>query len=187
MKRHEILFGIIKLPLEFALVFGAFFVAKNIRESAFVLQEFHLRFWNISFHTLGMFALVGAVFYVAVFAWENLYAIKISEPIGKELLQTVTALLLWFLLFIATVYLANGYVYHNEIPRLIIFFALVFATVAISAERTLLYVIKRHLLQKGKLQKRRAILLLKDPETETVEDIKDSGTYEIAGYANAEK
>lgn len=179
MKRHEIIFGIIKLPLEFAIVFAGFFIAKNIRESAFVLNGFHLQLWNIAQHTLTMFALVGAIFCIAVFAWENLYTIKISEPIGKELLKTETALLLWFLLYIATIYLANGYVYHNEIPRLIVFFALVFAMLAISAERLLIHTFKKYLLRIGKLKKRRAILLLQNTGADITEDIRDSGTYEI--------
>jgi hypothetical protein len=32
MKKHEIIFGLIKIPLDFVVVFCSFFLARNLRE-----------------------------------------------------------------------------------------------------------------------------------------------------------
>ena len=79
MKRHEITFGILKVPLEFSIVLGAFFVARSIREATDLIPWVHLPPQSIEDTELFAFALFGAVLFVIVFAIGGLYHIRVSE------------------------------------------------------------------------------------------------------------
>lgn len=70
MKRHEILFSVIKLPIEFLMIFTLFFIAHDIRKVTDLIPRVQLPVPFIDTEHLLGFALVGAILYVIGFAAE---------------------------------------------------------------------------------------------------------------------
>lgn len=48
MKKHEIIFSLLKIPLDFLTIFYSFYIARNIREINDFLPWFHLPTQNIA-------------------------------------------------------------------------------------------------------------------------------------------
>ena len=185
MKRHEILFGIAKVPLEFGIVLGAFFVARAIREATDLIPWIALPPQSIDDPMLWVFTLFGALLFVVVFALGGLYHIRVSESRGKEATGIFSYTFYACLVYIACVYLGNGYIYTVQIPRLIIFYAFIMIVPAVLAERALLNTLQKTLLRRGMLEKRRILLFMRAYEPEVVEAIEETDIYTIVGYANA--
>jgi len=70
MKKHEIIFSIIKVPIEFLTIFFLFFIAYDIRRVTDLIPRVQLPIPPFSTEHLLGFALVGAFLYVAGFAVE---------------------------------------------------------------------------------------------------------------------
>ena len=56
MKRHELLFGLAKLPIEFTLVVGSFFLARNLRQSTDLIPHIRLPIQYVPDDSLIIFA-----------------------------------------------------------------------------------------------------------------------------------
>ncbi|MDD3120546.1 MAG: sugar transferase [Candidatus Gracilibacteria bacterium] len=184
MKKHELIFGIIKIPLEFLMVFCAFFIAKNIRLVSDLIPGVHLPIKTIVDLKLLGFALLGALLYIIVFAIGGLYRLKLYYSKIKEILDIIRLSFYWFILYIAIVYLSREYLYSTDIPRLIILFAFLISIGSIIIERFILNKIQEIFMNKGFLQKRKLLLIVKNDYSEILDDIKDSGIYDIIGYIN---
>ena len=89
-------------------------------------------------------------------------------------------------MYIACIYLGNGYIYTVQIPRLIIFYTFLMAIPVVIAERSLLNALQRVLLRRGVLERRRILLLMRLHEPEVTEAIGDTDIYQVVGYANAQ-
>ncbi|MDD2516534.1 MAG: hypothetical protein PHF26_04950, partial [Candidatus Gracilibacteria bacterium] len=184
MKKHELIFGIIKIPLEFLMVFCAFFIAKNIRLVSDLIPGVHLPIKTIVDLKLLGFALLGSLLYIIVFAIGGLYRLKLYYSKIKEILDIIRLSFYWFILYIAIVYLSREYLYSTDIPRLIILFAFLISIGSIIIERFILNKIQEIFMNKGFLQKRKLLLIVKNDYSEILDDIKDSGIYDIIGYIN---
>lgn len=66
MRRHEILFRLIRIPIEAATVFAAFYVAREIRLVTDLIPNVQLPIQRISESALLAFAVSGSALYVAV-------------------------------------------------------------------------------------------------------------------------
>ena len=188
MKKHEILFSAIKVPLDFAIVFLCFFLARKIRLITDLIPWVSLPIQTIEAANLVYFAFLWALLYVFLFSTHWLYNIKIINSKVKEFLDIIRYGIYWFLFFSVGVYLWNGIIYTGvEIPRLIILFTFIFATLWVILERIFLNNIQRYMLSKNMIPKRK-LLLISNKNTEKLEpfleDIKSSKIYEIIGYVN---
>ncbi|HRI36709.1 MAG TPA: hypothetical protein PK765_06730 [bacterium] len=135
MRRHEILFAVLKLPIELALVFGSFFLAAHIRSFDWFERVFGLPPQSIPSEQLLWFAAFGACVSGLVFASSGLYEVRTTTSRANETLSVISGLFSSFLFCIAGIYLGNGYIYTTEIPRLILIMAFLLAFVWIFAER----------------------------------------------------
>lgn len=186
MKRHELIFWIIKLPLEFGIVFGSFFLARNIRLVTDLIPRVHLPIQTIDTgHLLG-FALSGALLTVLVFAISGLYRIRSYQSRVQELLDVVLAQIYWFFIYIAILYLSLGFVYTTEIPRLIILFSALISLFAIFFERSILDSIQSYMLDRGILEARKLVVFLRSNEPDLLDEIRESSDYSLIGYANTD-
>ncbi|MDP2103862.1 MAG: hypothetical protein Q8K26_02995, partial [Candidatus Gracilibacteria bacterium] len=124
MKRHELLFGIIKVPIEFGIIVLAFFLARDVRLVTDLIPSVHLPIHTIATQYLLDFALVGALLFVLIFTLSGLYKIRIYQSKIQEILDILLSAVYWFFIYIALLYLSLGFLYTVELPRLIILFAL---------------------------------------------------------------
>ncbi|MDD2871074.1 MAG: sugar transferase [Candidatus Gracilibacteria bacterium] len=187
MKRHEIIFGVIRVPLDFIIILSAFFVAKEIRLLIDLAPRLNLPIQTIDNNSLLLFALFGSMLYLLVFSIHSLYSIKITSSKIKELLEIIRYSFYWLMFFLVAIFLGKGIVYEIEIPRLIVLYAFIIGTLGVILERIILNKIEQNLLDKGILAKKRLLIINnkeKEKIVEILEDIKKSNIYKIVGYAN---
>lgn len=104
MKRHELIFSLVKIPLDFLSLWGAFFLAKEVRLITDLIPTIHLPIQTIDSSSLGVFALCGASLYIFLFATHKLYSLQISHSKIQELLDIVHYGVYWFIFFSVGVY-----------------------------------------------------------------------------------
>lgn len=188
MKQHELTFSIIKVPLDFLVVYLSFFVAREIRIRSELIP---LPIQTINNESLHFFAFLGASLYIFLFASHKLYNLKITHSKIQEVLDIFRYGLYWFIFFSVGVYLAQGILYSwSEIPRLIILFTTVLWIIWSISTRILLNLIHNSLLESGKIPKRNLLLISNKPVTsisELLTDIESSKIYKIIWYSNTQK
>ncbi len=191
MKHHELIFSIVKIPLDFLVIFGAFFLARELRLITDLIPWVSLPIQTIELGSLGIFALSGAALYIFLFASHHLYSLQISHSKIQEVLDIIRYSIYWFLFFSVWVYLWNWIIYSGaEIPRLIIVFTTLFAAIWSITTRLLLNFI-RSILLKYKRISPRSLLLISNKSDKILKpilaDIVSSKIYTISWYCNDKK
>lgn len=188
MKHHEFIFSIIKIPLDFLLIWGAFFLAKEIRLITDLIPAVALPIQTIDSLYLNNFALFWAFLYIFLFSTHKLYSLQISHSKIWEILDIIRYSIYWFLFFSVWVYLWNGILYSwAEIPRLIILFSMILGMMWSIFVRILLNFIQSLLLKKWKISKRNILLISNKSERAMkaiLKDIESSTIYNILWYSN---
>jgi len=191
MKHHEIIFSLIKIPWDFCIIFFAFFIAKEIRLITDLIPGVTLPIQTIESSALLPFALCGALLYISVFAVHHLYKIQISQSKIWEVLDILHYSFYWFLFFSVGVYLWNGIIYEwNDIPRLIILFTTIIASVSSIILRISINIIQAFLLKRWYISKRNMLIISnkwKLPLEGLLWDIDASKIYNICWYINKQE
>jgi exopolysaccharide biosynthesis polyprenyl glycosylphosphotransferase len=109
---------------------------------------------------------------------------RIYQSRTQELADILLVSLYWFFIYIALLYLSFGFLYTAQIPRLIILFVIIIATIFVVLERRILDKIETLLIQKNTLAKTKIILILSTQNIEIIDALEKSSIYEIVGYAH---
>ncbi len=188
MKKQDITLSIIKIPLDFLMIFLSFFLARELRQITDLIPWVILPIQTISNEALTNFALFWWFLYVLILASHWLYKIKITNSKIKEILEVIRYWIYAFIFFAVFVYLWKGFIYDKEeIPRLIILYAFIFWTFLNILTRLVLNKIQHFLLEKKHIEKTKILLITnkKDEELEEIiEDIKDAHIYKVIWYIN---
>ncbi|MFA6091241.1 MAG: sugar transferase [Candidatus Gracilibacteria bacterium] len=187
MKRHELFFGIIKVPIEGLIVFLAFFLARDLRRVTDLIPNIHLPIQTIDTSHLMQFATVGALLYIILSTFSGLYKMHIYQSRVQELQDILLVSLYWFFIYIAVLYLAIGFIYTEQIPRLVVLFSVIITTIFVILERSILDRLETFLIQRGILGKTKILLVLRTNQEDIIETIGESEMYQIFGYAHIEK
>jgi len=186
MKQHELTFSIIKVPIDFLIIYFSFFIAKEIRTRSELIP---LPVQTIENNSLFFFALLWALLYIFLFASHKLYSLKITHSKIQELLDIIRYWIYWFLFFSVGVYLWNWILYSwAEIPRLIILFVMILWVSWSIISRLLINIIHWELLKRSIIPKRKLLLISNksiQSISELLTDIKSSKIYSITGYSNS--
>ncbi len=188
MKKHELIFWSLKVPLDFLIIFSAFFLAREIRLMTDLIPGVQLPIQTIDTISLFWFAIFWALIYITTFSFHKLYFLQIFSSKIKEFLEILRYWFYWFVFFSVFIFLWKGIVYDTDIPRLIIAFAFGLWTIGIILERIILNNIQYYLLRKWLIPKRQ-ILLINNKKTEKIQnildDIKSANIYKIIWYTNS--
>ena len=189
MKHHELTFSILKIPLDFIIIWGAFFIAKEVRLITDLIPGVHLPIQTIESSYLNIFALWGAALYIFLFASHKLYSIQISHSKIQEILDVIRYTIYWFLFFSVGVYLGNGILYTwTEIPRLIILFSMLLTMFGSISIRLFLNAVQAYLLKTKRISQRNLLIISNKSSTSMesiLNDIRSSKIYNIVGYSNS--
>ena len=191
MKHHELIFSIIKIPFDFLIIWGAFFIAREIRLMTDLIPNIALPIQTIDNLNLTIFALCWACLYIGLFASHRLYSLQISHSKIAELLDIIRYSVYWFLFFSVWVYLGNGIIYSgSEIPRLIILFTMIIGMFGSIIFRIIINTIQGFLLKYKKISQRNLLLITntgwKDIQN-ILDDIQNSKIYNIIWYSNTKE
>lgn len=191
MKKHELFFSSLKIPLDFWVVWISFFLAKEIRLVSDWIPWIQLPIKTIDNQDLQIFALYGALLYIFLFSSHRLYSIQISGSKVWEVLDIIRYGIYWFLFYSVWVYFWNEILYSEvDIPRLIILFTTILSIVFSICIRIMLNSIQAFLLRISYLSKRN-ILIISSKWSRSIrhilDDIISSRVYHIIWYANPEE
>lgn len=189
MKKHEIIFWALKLPIDFIIIFTSFFISREIRLITDLIPGVSLPIQTIDTIHLSYFATFWAVLFIISLAIHWLYFIKITSSKISEMLQTIRYSFYWVIFFSFLLYLWNWIIYQTEIPRLIIWFTFIIWTILIILGRILLNNLEYYLLKIWFLSKKNLLIINNkkiNKISEILEDIKESKVYEIIWYINKE-
>ncbi len=190
MKKYEIIFWALKLPLDFLIILSSFFISRELRLIQNIIPGITLETKTIDTESLFYFAVFWAFLYVIILATHRLYFIKITSSKIWETLNIIRYSFYWFIFFSFFVYLWNGIIYENEIPRLIIGFTFIIWTLFVILERIFLNSLEYFLMEKWIISKKNLILITNKKEEkikEILDDIKNAKVYNIIWYSNKEK
>lgn len=185
MKQYEFFFWLIKIPLDFFIMFFAFFIARDIRKVTDLIPWISLPIQIIPDNELFSFAIFWSFLYIFIFAIHNLYSLKISSSRIKEILDVFRYSLYWFISFSAVLFFARDFIYSFDIPRLVIAFSLVIALFVSIIMRIVLYFSQKTLLSKRFLPKKKILLVASGISWKidyVLEDIKSAWIYDVLWY-----
>ncbi len=190
MKKHEIIFSLLKLPLDFLIIFLSFFIARDLREINDFVPWVQLPIQIIHNEYLLKFAIFGAFLYLIIFSIHGLYSLKITASKLKETFDILLYSIYFFLFFSVFVYFGKWVFYNVEIPRLVILFTTLIGVFWIITERIILNKIQNFLLDSWYIPKRNILIVTSQWEKNIhhiLDDIQEAHIYNIIWYINKAK
>lgn len=188
MKKHEIIFSIIKVPLDIIIIFSSFFIAKQIRLVTDFIPNINLPVQTIDNSSLIIYAAIWTFIYIFLFISHSIYSSKISNSKIKEIIDITRYWIYAFLFFSVFIYFSRWFILElPEIPRLIVIYAFFIWTIWIILERIFLNNLWNYLLKKKVIPKIKLLLVSNKKESEIkeiIKDIKNAYIYEIIWYIN---
>ncbi len=188
MKKQEIIFWLIKVILDFFIVFFSFFIARKLRLISDFIPWIDLQIQTIDTNNLLLYSLLAWIIVVVFFSAHWLYSIKIVNSKLKEFLNIFIYSFYAFLFFSVLVYLGIDFIFERELPRLIIFFALFLSIFWMLFVRFILNNIWYFLIQKKILNKNNLVIINNKKEhmiKEILDDIKKANVYNLVWYSNS--
>lgn len=151
MKKSEMLFGVLRVPLDAACAVIAFLLAYQLRsQNVNVLPWVEIRDAGASLPPpeayLSGFVLPGAVAFIAISMALGLYALQLTRSAWNETGRIVVASLLWLVGVIAWYLLVRQEIFFS---RLLLIYASALLVVLTCAARGLLVLLQRELLRLG--------------------------------------
>ena len=165
MKRHEVITSLFIPIIEMSGVIGIFFVAYYLRQITDGIPFMQLPVPYISPDQFLPFILTGACLWWAIFAHAGLYRYDGERPLLDIIRRVIIHAGLWFLFYIAFVYLSIGFIFAREIPRLIIWYVWILATLLAICIRIALYTLMS-ILYRWHMISRTRILVIDSPENQ---------------------
>ncbi len=189
MKKHEIIFSTIKLPLDAIIVFVSFFIGREIRLITDLIPSISLPIQTIETHYLIYYAWIGSLLYIFLFIVHGLYNSRITHSKIKEFLDIIQYWVYWFLFFSVWVFFLKWIIIdnNNDIPRLIILFTLILSTFWVIIQRIILNTIQYKLLENKIIEKKNIVLISNKNASDIqhiISDIDDSKIYTLLWYIN---
>jgi len=187
MKKNEIIFWSLKVPLDFVIVFSSFFIAREIRLITDLIPNINLPIQTIDTNSLFIYAIIWASLQVILFSMHSMYFIKISNSKIKELLEIIRYSFYSFIFFWVIVYLWQWFIFNKEIPRLIIAFSFLLWSIWIIIERVFLNNLQFFLINKWFIAKKKILIINNKSYIEIkniIKNIKKSKIYKLVWYIN---
>ena len=104
MKRSEIFFSAVQVPVDFLMIVLAAISAYFLRGLP-IFEGYVSRVFNLSFNNYLDFALIVAPFFLLVFAIEGLYTMRATRSSGQEIYRVTRAITLGLVFLIIAVFL----------------------------------------------------------------------------------
>ena len=188
MKKHEIIFTTIKVPLDFLIIFVSFFLARKIRLITDFIPSLNLPVQTIDTNSLIFYATISAIISIFLFISHWIYSSKISNSKIKEVVDIIRYSIYSFLFLSVFIYFTKWFLWNiTEIPRLIIIFSYFIWVIWIILWRILLNNIQYYLISIKKIKPRKIAIINNQSYTkikEIIDDIKNANIYDLVGYVN---
>jgi exopolysaccharide biosynthesis polyprenyl glycosylphosphotransferase len=144
MKKAELFFSFLLVPLDFVMIVLAGVSAYYLRYADFV-QDYRPVIFDLNFTNYFQAVLLVAFLWIVIFALAGLYSIKSARKLVKEIYTVILACSTGFMLIVLLIFI------RRELfdSRFIVLAGLVLAIVYISVSRALVRAIQRYLFKSG--------------------------------------
>jgi len=187
MKKQDIVFGSLRVILDYFIVIASFFIAREIRLLWDFIPWLKLQIQTINTYNLLVYSLIWAFIVILIFSIHSLYKIRLVNSKVKEFIQIIIYGFYSFLFFTVIVFLWKWFIFEVEIPRLIILFSFFIGIILIILERVFLNNFQKFLLNRKIIWKNNLLLLSNKKDDEVIKilkDIKKAWIYKIIWYSN---
>jgi len=184
MKKIEIIFGLLRLPVDFVMSFSALILAYYLRKSAFVTAYLPLvdeNFLNI-YDSFIIYSLALAALTVALLSMYRMYSLKITDSIAVEIKKVFLASIVWLMIIVTYFFLKRSFPF----SRSVVILATILQIAGLSLGRFLIHKIQNHYLKKG-YGIRRLLLLGDNPKlfAEVYQTLKNDHRFKVIGYLSS--
>jgi exopolysaccharide biosynthesis polyprenyl glycosylphosphotransferase len=181
MKKSEIVFGALRVPVDYLAALGAFLLAYFIRPVTDLIPgvQFHFGLELLPpFQDYALFAVFASLFLVFLFAFNGLYSLRVTGRFTRESLKIGFLVSVWLMFIIAWYFLIVHELFFSRIALAHIW---LFTIALVIAGRLIIRLIQRIALKFG-VGRRKVLLIGADTVTDRFfEAIKTDPTYEIIG------
>ncbi|MBT3864521.1 sugar transferase [Candidatus Peregrinibacteria bacterium] len=180
MKRSEILFGLLKIPVDFSAIILAFLASYQLR---LITEPIPLLAKPIDYTALPTineylsFSVYSAVALIVVFALGNMYSLKSTFSFSKEIQKTILLGLIWTMIIVTYFFFTRTFPY----SRLAMAYSWSIAILFVILGRAIIKIIQRAFLKAG-IGRRRVLFIGSNSITlELIENLKNNKNYKILG------
>ena len=181
MKKSEILFGVLRVPVDYLAVLAAFLLAYYLRPLTDLIPGVQFTFGPQLLPPFGEYlrlALVNGVFVLFLFAVNHLYSLKASHGFGREWFRIVFLVSTWIMFLIAYFFLVLHQLFFSRIALAHIW---LLSILFIIAGRFFITLIQNFLLRYG-IGQRRVLFIGANALADRYYDlIKKDRTYLVIG------
>ena len=186
MKKLEILFGLLKIPIDFFAALLGFSIAYQARLNPNLIPGFTFPFDPNELVSLEEFVNFGgyaAVTLIIVFAISGMYTLKNTVKINKEIAKVFLLSLAWLTVIIFYFFVVREFPY----SRLALAYSWALSLIFISSGRIILRNIQKQFLKKGYGQRRTLLIGYNKLSEELIESLEKISSYKIVGILGANK
>ncbi len=185
-KRSEIIFGLIKLPMDFFMVLIAFMIAFKLRTYPSLIPGIELPVDMMNFPMLTEymgFIMQWSILLFVIFAVNNMYSMKVTSKLSKEILKVILLTAAWIMIMIAYFFLSREFFF----SRLVLGYGALLSIALISTGRIWIRILQRLLAEIG-IGKREVLFLCLNKATKPVlEKFKKDPRYKVVGCLKRKK
>jgi len=178
MKKSEIFFGILRIPIDFLMIIAAFLIAFKLRAVGDFIPFIQLS-TSIEtfpeFYEYLKFASKAGIVFLLFLAFNHSYALKITTKLSREFKIILTSAFVWFTTILAYYFLTRTFPF----SRLVLIYSFIFSIVTLFFGRLLIRFWQNFLLKYG-IGKRNVLVLGKNKISENlVLALKNSSNYQV--------
>ena len=181
MKKSEIIFGALRLPVDYFAIVSAFLLAYYIRPITDLIPGVQFQFGLELLPPLKEYmwlAVFAAAFLVILFIFNHLYSLKVTHRFSKEFLKIVFLVTAWMMFIIAYYFLVVHQLFFSRIALAHIW---LFSIVFIATGRLIILGLQSFLLRYGIGQRRVLFIGANSVADHFYKSIKKDTSYKVIG------
>lgn len=167
MKRSELFFSAIQVPVDFLMIVLAAVSAFVIRELPQIMKLFQLtplKFHSVYFNEYIQIVLIATPFFILIYAMEGLYDIRVTRKFWKEAVKIFSATSIGLVIVIVAIFLKREWFS----SRFIILAAWMIAVFYVTLGRYALQVLQKWLLRTKSIGVHRVLLIGRNGKMDTM-------------------
>jgi len=186
MKKTEIAFGILRIPIDIVMIVLAFFSAYQLRPVTDLIPGIELPLDISTFPPLNEYiqfsGWVGVILLV-LFAFNGMYSLKTSHKLSREIGKVIWLAIIWVLIIIAYYFVIREFPF----SRLVLIYSFLLTIIYVSVGRYLINKVQRIFLKLGYGKRRVLFVGLNKITDQLTEVFKNDLRFEVIGEIGADE
>ena len=186
MKKIEIFFGLLRIPVDFGMTILAFLAAYKLRQNTELIPGLTFPIDQHSFlslHDYLTLAVFASLALVVIFAINHMYRFKRRQRLANEIIQVGFLSAAWLMLIITYYFVTREFFF----SRLVLGYAWILTTLFVALGRIAIRLAQRSLAKAG-MGRRRILFIGANPITQRIANsLRRNPAYHLIGYLTPRK